>query len=128
VYAEPLDGTVSPADVSNALVTLCRNSTTDPGWSPPARLRGAGREYGIHGAHTSAPVAMNLNRPCGKDLRIVSGGESYACRILRAKWNHPTAAEHKSGPERSQKNRLAPLLWLSGSKLQRGVQRGSAHG
>lgn len=32
VYAEPLDGAVSPADVSPALETLCRNSTTDPGW------------------------------------------------------------------------------------------------
>jgi hypothetical protein len=31
-YAEPLDGAVSPSDVSNASVTLCRNSTTDPGW------------------------------------------------------------------------------------------------
>jgi len=36
VYAEPLDGTVSPAEVSNALVTLRRNATTDPGW-PPAQ-------------------------------------------------------------------------------------------
>lgn len=36
VYAEPLDGAVAPADVSNALVTLCRNATTDPGW-PPAQ-------------------------------------------------------------------------------------------
>ena len=34
VYAEPLDGAVSPSDVSNALVTLCRNATTDPGWPP----------------------------------------------------------------------------------------------
>jgi Matrixin len=32
VYAEPLDGAVSPADVNQALDTLCRNSTTDPGW------------------------------------------------------------------------------------------------
>ena len=36
VYAEPLDGAVSPSEVSNALVTLCRNATTDPGW-PPAQ-------------------------------------------------------------------------------------------
>ena len=36
VYAEPLDGAVAPSEVSNALVTLCRNSTTDPGW-PPAQ-------------------------------------------------------------------------------------------
>lgn len=34
VYAEPLDGAVAPSDVSDALVTLCRNSTTDPGWPP----------------------------------------------------------------------------------------------
>jgi hypothetical protein len=32
MYAEPLDGAVAPSEVSNALVTLCRNSTTDPGW------------------------------------------------------------------------------------------------
>jgi len=36
VYAEPLDGAVAPSEVTNALVTLCRNSTTDPGW-PPAQ-------------------------------------------------------------------------------------------
>ena len=36
VYAEPLDGAVAPSEVSNALVTLCRNATTDPGW-PPAQ-------------------------------------------------------------------------------------------
>jgi hypothetical protein len=34
VYAEPLDGTVAPSEASNALVTLCRNATTDPGWPP----------------------------------------------------------------------------------------------
>ena len=34
VYAEPLDGAVVPSEVSNALVTLCRNATTDPGWPP----------------------------------------------------------------------------------------------
>ncbi|HXR34203.1 MAG TPA: matrixin family metalloprotease [Verrucomicrobiae bacterium] len=34
IYAEPLDGAVAPSDVSNALVSLCRNSTTDPGWPP----------------------------------------------------------------------------------------------
>ena len=34
LYAEPLDGAVAPADVSNALVTLCRNAMTDPGWPP----------------------------------------------------------------------------------------------
>ena len=32
VYAEPLDGAVAPSDVSDALVTICRNATTDPGW------------------------------------------------------------------------------------------------
>ena len=32
VYAEPLDGAVSPSEMSNVLTTLCRNSTTDPGW------------------------------------------------------------------------------------------------
>ncbi|MGB7845296.1 MAG: hypothetical protein WBL63_06750 [Candidatus Acidiferrum sp.] len=36
VYAEPLDGAVGPSEVTNALVTLCRNATTDPGW-PPAQ-------------------------------------------------------------------------------------------
>jgi len=34
IYAEPLDGAVAPSDVSNALVSLCRNPTTDPGWPP----------------------------------------------------------------------------------------------
>jgi hypothetical protein len=34
IYAEPLNGAVGPAEVSNALVSLCRNSTTDPGWPP----------------------------------------------------------------------------------------------
>lgn len=34
VYAEPLDGAVSPSQVSNALLTLCRSATTDPGWLP----------------------------------------------------------------------------------------------
>jgi Matrixin len=34
IYVEPLDGAVAPADVSNALVSLCRNSSTDPGWPP----------------------------------------------------------------------------------------------
>jgi len=34
VYAEPLDDTVSPSQVSPAIVSLCRNPTTDPGWPP----------------------------------------------------------------------------------------------
>ncbi len=34
INAEPLDGAVSPSEVSNALVILCRNATTEPGWSP----------------------------------------------------------------------------------------------
>jgi hypothetical protein len=34
VYAEPLDGVVSPGQITPALTTLCRNSTTDPGWPP----------------------------------------------------------------------------------------------
>ena len=34
VYAEPLDGAVLPAQVSPALVSLCRNATTDAGWPP----------------------------------------------------------------------------------------------
>ena len=32
VYAEPLDGVVSPAQISNAMTPLCRNSSTDAGW------------------------------------------------------------------------------------------------
>jgi Matrixin len=32
VYAEPLDGVVVPANVSNALAGLCRNAGTDGGW------------------------------------------------------------------------------------------------
>jgi hypothetical protein len=34
IYVEPLNGAVGPSEVSNALVSLCRNSTTDPGWPP----------------------------------------------------------------------------------------------
>jgi hypothetical protein len=34
VYAEPFDGVVSPGQITPALATLCRNSTTDPGWPP----------------------------------------------------------------------------------------------
>jgi hypothetical protein len=32
IYAGPLNGAVGLSEVSNALVSLCRNSTTDPGW------------------------------------------------------------------------------------------------
>ena len=34
VYAEPLDGVVVPAQINPAMVSLCRNPTTDPGWPP----------------------------------------------------------------------------------------------
>jgi hypothetical protein len=34
VYAEPLDGVVSPGQITPAIATLCRNPTTDPGWPP----------------------------------------------------------------------------------------------
>ena len=34
VYAEPLDGVVVPAQIAPAIVSLCRNSTTDAGWPP----------------------------------------------------------------------------------------------
>jgi len=34
VYAEPLDGVVSPVQITPAIATLCRNPTTDPGWPP----------------------------------------------------------------------------------------------
>ena len=33
VYAEPLDGAVDPWQIANAIQTLCRNATTDAGWS-----------------------------------------------------------------------------------------------
>jgi hypothetical protein len=32
VYAEPLNGSVDPSEISNATASLCRNSTSDPGW------------------------------------------------------------------------------------------------
>lgn len=32
VYAEPLNGAVDPTQISNATASLCRNSTSDPGW------------------------------------------------------------------------------------------------
>ncbi|HXN52210.1 MAG TPA: matrixin family metalloprotease [Candidatus Acidoferrum sp.] len=34
VYAEPLDGVVSPAQITPAIGTLCRNPISDPGWPP----------------------------------------------------------------------------------------------
>ncbi len=34
VYAEALNGAVDPSQMNNAIVLLCRNSTTDPGWPP----------------------------------------------------------------------------------------------
>lgn len=34
IYAEALNGAVDPSQVSNALMTLCRNPTTDAGWPP----------------------------------------------------------------------------------------------
>jgi Matrixin len=34
VYAEPLDGVVSPAQITPAIAALCRNPATDPGWPP----------------------------------------------------------------------------------------------
>ena len=34
VYAEPLNGVVDPSQISNAILSLCRNVTTDPGWPP----------------------------------------------------------------------------------------------
>jgi len=34
IYAEPLNGAVGPSEAANALASLCRNSTTDPGWPP----------------------------------------------------------------------------------------------
>ncbi len=36
LYAEPLNGTVDPSSISMATGTLCRNSTSDPGWPPLA--------------------------------------------------------------------------------------------
>ncbi len=32
VYAEPLNGAVDPSQISNATASVCRNSTSDPGW------------------------------------------------------------------------------------------------
>ncbi len=34
IYAQPLNSAVGPSQVSNALVSLCRNAVTDPGWPP----------------------------------------------------------------------------------------------
>jgi len=34
VYAEPLDGVVAPAQLGNAIASLCRNAATDAGWPP----------------------------------------------------------------------------------------------
>lgn len=34
VYAEPINGLVNPAQISNAVMSLCRNTVSDPGWPP----------------------------------------------------------------------------------------------
>src|ERR1700720_1928063 len=34
IYAEPLNSVVAPAQITPAIVWLCRNSTTDAGWPP----------------------------------------------------------------------------------------------
>ncbi len=34
VYAEALNGAANPAQFNNATMSLCRNTTTDPGWPP----------------------------------------------------------------------------------------------
>jgi hypothetical protein len=34
IYAEPLNGVVSPAQITPAIATVCRNPTTDAGWPP----------------------------------------------------------------------------------------------
>jgi matrixin len=34
VYAEALNGAVSPSSISITIVTLCRNAISDPGWPP----------------------------------------------------------------------------------------------
>jgi len=34
VYTEALNGAVDPSQISNAIVSLCRNVMTDPGWPP----------------------------------------------------------------------------------------------
>jgi hypothetical protein len=34
VYAEALNGAVDPSQINNAIVSLCRNATTDAGWPP----------------------------------------------------------------------------------------------
>jgi hypothetical protein len=36
IYVEPLNGTVDPGAISGAILTLCRNQLTDPGWPGPA--------------------------------------------------------------------------------------------
>jgi len=34
VYAEALNGAVDPSQFDNAVVSLCRNTVSDPGWLP----------------------------------------------------------------------------------------------
>jgi hypothetical protein len=34
VYAEALNGAVDPSQFNNAIVSLCRNTVSDPGWPP----------------------------------------------------------------------------------------------
>ena len=35
LYAEPLTGPADPSTVKNSTATVCRNSSTDPGWPAP---------------------------------------------------------------------------------------------
>lgn len=35
LYAEPLTGPADPSTITNATATVCRNSSTDPGWPAP---------------------------------------------------------------------------------------------
>jgi hypothetical protein len=35
VYVEPLNGAVDPTQISDTTGSLCRNSTSDPGWPLP---------------------------------------------------------------------------------------------
>ena len=34
IYAEALNGAANPSQFNNAMMSLCRNTMTDPGWPP----------------------------------------------------------------------------------------------
>jgi Matrixin len=65
VYAEPLNGAVDPSQISNATASVCRNSTSDRGWSP---LQGCGAAcgYQLYRSNAARTIVTCERRLSGK--------------------------------------------------------------